>query len=295
LARCFSGCNGIQSASAVHRTRIRFFNACGADTGANFTFGRLSPQACAEGRAEDGRQRPLNSTASGVLGLAAPLKLASGLHYRTVWDLRPPAATWGAATEVRGQEHAVGATGSFGGLPAVDWLFTFPRCRVVSARTGRSLRAFAGRTRFWATATPPAPPLSRSFGAQHIKTVFRSAIRRPDQWCCRLPPHEESYCLQTGLLELCEKMASDAQYEIESRSCDRTPLVGDAQSEFYPPTNRPRLQSSRLARLLSNWVQDSGAARVMRWQDRGHLFDGRFDEVRKRVGTRRCDGTSCAI
>ena len=55
-----------------------FFNGRVPDTGAN-TLGHIA-QACAEGRAEDGRSGPLNVPHMASLGLGPAIELASGLH-----------------------------------------------------------------------------------------------------------------------------------------------------------------------------------------------------------------------
>lgn len=54
----------------------RFFNGDVPDSGAN-TLAHIA-QACAEGRAEDGRSGPLNLPNLDALGLGAAARLASG-------------------------------------------------------------------------------------------------------------------------------------------------------------------------------------------------------------------------
>ena len=72
-----------------------FFNGDVPDTGAN-TLGHIA-QACAAGRADEGRSGPLQLPHLGALGIGASLDLASG--DQTLGGA-PITGTWGVATEV---------------------------------------------------------------------------------------------------------------------------------------------------------------------------------------------------
>ena len=83
-----------------------FFNAGQPDTGAN-TLGHIA-QACAEGRAEEGRSGPLRLPNLDALGLGAALRLASGLEAP------------GLGAEPKGRRDGVGPVLNIVGVGAVQ-------------------------------------------------------------------------------------------------------------------------------------------------------------------------------
>ena len=95
-----------------------FFNGALPDTGAD-TLGHIA-QACAAGRAEEGRSGPLRMPVLGGLGLGAAVRLASG-------DAAPgidaaPAGLWGAATEVSKGKDTPSGHWELAGVPVPwDW------------------------------------------------------------------------------------------------------------------------------------------------------------------------------
>ena len=93
-----------------------FFNGRVPDTGAN-TLGHIA-QACAEGRAEDGRSGPLNVPHMASLGLGPAIELASGLHIASLDGT--VSGTWGAATEISRGKDTPSGHWELAGLP-VPW------------------------------------------------------------------------------------------------------------------------------------------------------------------------------
>ena len=105
------GCGGAPDAD-------QFFNADVPDTGAN-TLAHIA-QACAEGRAEEGRTGPLLVPSLDGLGLGAAVRLASGAQVTGL--TASPTGTWGAATEVSRGKDTPSGHWELAGVPVPwDW------------------------------------------------------------------------------------------------------------------------------------------------------------------------------
>ena len=252
-----------------------FFNGRVPDTGAN-TLGHIA-QACAEGRAEDGRSGPLNVPHMASLGLGPAIELASGLHIASLDDT--VSGTWGAATEISRGKDTPSGHWELAGLPVPwEWHYfpdvskSFPPALVAQ------LAAFAGTDEILGNCHAPGTAIIEEFGAQHIKTGFPICYTSADS-VLQIAAHEESFGLQR-LLDLCENMAPIA-HEMKVGRVIARPFVGDAQSGFTRTTNRRDFAIKPPAPVLSNWVQDSGA-RVYAVGKIGDIFSMTgFDEVRK--------------
>ncbi|MEO9465215.1 phosphopentomutase [Sulfitobacter pontiacus] len=252
-----------------------FFNGRVPDTGAN-TLGHIA-QACAEGRAEDGRSGPLNVPYMASLGLGPAVELASGLHIASL-DATV-SGTWGAATEISRGKDTPSGHWELAGLPVPwEWHYfpdvskSFPPALVAQ------LAAFAGTDEILGNCHAPGTAIIEEFGAQHIKTGFPICYTSADS-VLQIAAHEESFGLQR-LLDLCENMAPIA-HEMKVGRVIARPFIGDAQSGFTRTTNRRDFAIKPPAPVLSNWVQDSGA-RVYAVGKIGDIFSMTgFDEVRK--------------
>ena len=252
-----------------------FFNGRVPDTGAN-TLGHIA-QACAEGRAADGRSGPLNVPHMASLGLGPAIELASGLHIASLDDT--VSGTWGAATEISRGKDTPSGHWELAGLPVPwEWHYfpdvskSFPPALVAQ------LAAFAGTDEILGNCHAPGTAIIEEFGAQHIKTGFPICYTSADS-VLQIAAHEESFGLQR-LLDLCENMAPIA-HEMKVGRVIARPFIGDAQSGFTRTTNRRDFAITPPAPVLSNWVQDSGA-RVYAVGKIGDIFSMTgFDEVRK--------------
>ncbi len=252
-----------------------FFNGRVPDTGAN-TLGHIA-QACAEGRAADGRSGPLNVPHMASLGLGPAIELASGLHIASLDGT--VSGTWGAATEISRGKDTPSGHWELAGLPVPwEWHYfpdvskSFPPALVAQ------LAAFAGTDEILGNCHAPGTAIIEEFGAQHIKTGFPICYTSADS-VLQIAAHEESFGLQR-LLDLCENMAPIA-HEMKVGRVIARPFVGDAQSGFTRTTNRRDFAITPPAPVLSNWVQDSGA-RVYAVGKIGDIFSMTgFDEVRK--------------
>ncbi|WP_138922756.1 phosphopentomutase [Sulfitobacter sp. BSw21498] len=252
-----------------------FFNGAVPDTGAN-TLGHIA-QACAEGRAEDGRSGPLTVPHLASLGLGRAIELASGLHIDSLDCV--PSGTWGAATEVSRGKDTPSGHWELAGLPVPwDWHYFPEVSRSFPPELVAQLAAFAGTDEILGNCHAPGTAIIEEFGAQHIKTGFPICYTSADS-VLQIAAHEESFGLQR-LLELCDKMAPIA-HEMKVGRVIARPFVGDAQSGFTRTTNRRDFAIKPPAPVLSNWVQDSGA-HVYAVGKIGDIFSmAGFDEVRK--------------
>jgi phosphopentomutase len=97
-----------------------FFNNGRPDTGAN-TLGHIA-DACAEGRADEGRSGPLHLPNLDALGLGAALNLASG-HAGPGLGATPT-GLWGAATEVSRGKDTPSGHWEIAGVP-LPWEWTY--------------------------------------------------------------------------------------------------------------------------------------------------------------------------
>lgn len=241
-----------------------FFNGDLPDTGAN-TLGHIK-EACAEGRAEEGRSGPLRVPNLDALGFSATLE-AGG------------AGPWGVAEEVSAGKDTPSGHWELAGLPVPwEWHYfpdvskSFPPALVAQ------LAAFAGTDEILGNCHAPGTAIIEEFGAQHIKTGFPICYTSADS-VLQIAAHEESFGLQR-LLDLCENMAPIA-HEMKVGRVIARPFIGDAQSGFTRTTNRRDFAIKPPAPVLSNWVQDSGA-RVYAVGKIGDIFSMTgFDEVRK--------------
>jgi hypothetical protein len=125
------GCGGAPDAAA--------FGDAGANTLAHIA------EACAAGRAEDGRSGPLRMPVLDRLGLGAAIRLASGAAAPGLGA--PPQGRWGAATEISPGKDTPSGHWELAGQPVPwDWHY-FPDTRPgLSTRTEREVRP-AGRHR----------------------------------------------------------------------------------------------------------------------------------------------------
>ena len=98
-----------------------FFNDDTPDTGSN-TLGHIA-QACAAGRAEEGRTGPLNIPTLNDMGAGAAMQLATGLDLG--WP--SPTGAYGAATQISPGKDTPSGHWELAGVPVPwDWT-TFPK------------------------------------------------------------------------------------------------------------------------------------------------------------------------
>jgi phosphopentomutase len=252
-----------------------FFNGSVPDTGSN-TLGHIA-QACAEGRAEEGRSGPLKLPNLVSLGLGAATKLASGLEVESLAG--EVTGTWGAATEVsRGKDTPSGHWELAGLVVPWEWHYFEDTSNSFSPELVAQLAALAGVDGILGNCHASGTAIIQECGAEHIETGYPICYTSADS-VLQIAAHEEYFGLDR-LIELCAKVARIA-HEMKVGRVIARPFIGDAKIGFTRTANRRDFAIELPAPVLSNWVQDAGQ-RVYAVGKIGDIFSmSGFDELRK--------------
>jgi phosphopentomutase len=252
-----------------------FFNGDLPDTGAN-TLGHIA-QACAQGRAEEGRSGPLHLPNLASLGLGAVLEDASGLKIEAFdVDLY---GTWGVATEVSRGKDTPSGHWELAGLP-VPWEWHY-FTRVESSFDADLIAqvcALAGSDGILGNCHAPGTAIIEAHGAEHMRTGRPICYTSADS-VFQIAAHEGTFGLER-LLKLCTDLAPVLHKMRVGRVIAR-PFTGDAQTGFTRTPHRRDYAIMPPAPVLSNWAQDAGHATFAVGKI-GDIFSMQgFDEVRK--------------
>ena len=264
------GCGGAPDAD-------RFFNDGVPDTGAN-TLGHIA-QACAEGRAEDGRSGPLQMPVLDGLGLGAAVTLASGLVPPGMGA--QPKGLWGAATEVSMGKDTPSGHWELAGVPVPwDWHY-FPKTDpAFPADLMAEVARLAGTEGTLGNCHASGMPILEELGAEHIRSGWPICYTSADS-VFQIAAHEESFGLDR-LLALCEALAPRLHAMKVGRVIAR-PFLG-APGAFRRTENRHDYAIAPPAPTLCDWVQDAGG-HVYGIGKIGDIFSRKgIDEVRKGSG-----------
>jgi phosphopentomutase len=252
-----------------------FFNGSVPDTGSN-TLGHIA-QACAEGRAEEGRSGPLKLPNLVSLGLGAATKLASGLEVESLAG--EVTGTWGAATEVsRGKDTPSGHWELAGLVVPWEWHYFEDTSNSFSPELVAQLATLAGVDGILGNCHASGTAIIQECGAEHIETGYPICYTSADS-VLQIAAHEDHFGLDR-LIELCAKVAPIA-HEMKVGRVIARPFTGDAETGFTRTANRRDFAIELPAPVLSNWVQDAGQ-RVYAVGKIGDIFSmSGFDELRK--------------
>ena len=230
----------------------QFFNGDVPDTGAN-TVAHIA-QACAEGRAENGRSGPLSVPNLDALGLGAAVRLASGAE--TPGLQAEPAGFWGCA-----QEHSLGKDTPSGhwelaGLPVPwDWHYfpdtipAFPDGLVRAAARAAGTEGILGNCHASGT------KIIAELGAEHMRTGWPICYTSADS-VFQIAAHEESFGLDR-LYRMCRELAP-MLHELKVGRVIARPFIGSPEKGFTRTTNRKDFAIVPPAPVLTNWAQDAG-------------------------------------
>ncbi|OWU85052.1 phosphopentomutase [Oceanicola sp. 22II-s10i] len=239
------GCGGAPDAGA-------FFNDDVPDTGAN-TLAHIA-QACAAGRAEEGRTGPLRLPNLDRLGLGAAIRLASG-------DATPgldatPQGFWGAATEVSRGKDTPSGHWELAGVPVPwDWTYfpdkekSFPPDLIAAVAQAAGTDGILGNCHASGTV------IVNDLGAEHMRTGKPICYTSADS-VFQIAAHEESFGLQR-LMELCKAIAPTLHNMRVGRVIAR-PFVGTPGTGFTRTANRKDFAVAPPALTLCDWVQGAG-------------------------------------
>ncbi|MBY6165403.1 phosphopentomutase [Pseudooceanicola nitratireducens] len=230
----------------------RFFNGDVPDTGAN-TLAHIA-QACAAGRAEQGRSGPLHLPNLDALGLGAAVRLASGAA--TPGLDAEPTGTWGAASEVSPGKDTPSGHWELAGVPVPwDWHYfpdatpAFPDDLVARVCDIAGTDGILGNCHASGTA------IIAEHGATHMRTGQPICYTSADS-VFQIAAHEETFGLEK-LLELC-KVLAPTLHEMKVGRVIARPFVGDSPDTFQRTKNRRDYAIAPPAPTLLDRVQAAG-------------------------------------
>ncbi len=230
----------------------QYFNGDVPDTGAN-TVAHIA-QACAEGRAEDGRSGPLDLPNLDVLGLGAAARLASG-------EVTPgldadPLGLWGCARERSPGKDTPSGHWELAGLPVPwDWHYFPDTTPAFPADLSRAAAEAAGADGILGDCHASGTAIIAELGGEHMRTGWPICYTSADS-VFQIAAHEDSFGLDR-LLQMCRTLAPRLHQMKVGRVIAR-PFVGSPEDGFARTTNRKDFAILPPAPVLTNWVQDAG-------------------------------------
>ena len=230
----------------------QFFNGDNPDFGAN-TLAHIA-QACADGRAEDGRSGALHLPYLDSLGLGAAVRLASGAE--TPGLNTQPTGTWGCAREHSPGKDTPSGHWELAGLPVPwDWHYfpdtvpAFPDDLSLAAAQAAGAEGILGNCHASGTA------IIAELGAEHMCTGWPICYTSADS-VFQIAAHENSFGLER-LLDMCKSLAPRL-HEMKVGRVIARPFTGSPEQGFTRTTNRKDFAILPPAPVLTNWVQDAG-------------------------------------
>jgi phosphopentomutase len=258
-----AGCGGAPDAEAF------------GDAGAN-TLGHIA-EACAAGRAEEGRSGPLRMPNLDALGLGAAIRLASESNAPGLEAA--PAGLWGAATEVSRGKDTPSGHWELAGVPVPwDWHYFPDTARSFPPELVAEVCRLAGTEGILGNRHASGTLIIEEEGAAHMRSGWPICYTSVDS-VFQIAAHEETFGLDR-LLALCEALAPRLHAMKVGRVIAR-PFTGSEAEGF---TRTPRRRDFAIAPpkpTLCDWVQGAGR-RVQAVGKIGDIFSMRgIDEVRK--------------
>ncbi len=257
------GCGGAPDAAAF------------GDDGAN-TLGHIV-QACAAGRAEQGRSGPLRVPVLDALGLGAAIRLASGIA--TPGLEAEPQGLWGAATETSRGKDTPSGHWELAGVPVPwDWTY-FPRTiPCFPPDLVRTVCSLAGTDGILGNCHAAGIPIVEELGAEHLRSGWPICYTSVDS-VFQIAAHEEAFGL-ARLYQLCADLAPHLHAMRVGRVIAR-PFIGSVVSGFQRTGNRRDFAIAPPSPTLCDWVQKAGG-RVHEVGKIADIFSGQgIDEVHK--------------
>ncbi len=210
-------------------------------------------QACADGRAENGRSGPLALPHLDSLGLSASVKLASGADMPGL--SATPGGLWGAAEEISPGKDTPSGHWELAGVPVPwDWHYfpqtepTFPPDLTAAAISAAGTGGILGNCHASGT------EIIARLGPEHIESGWPICYTSADS-VFQIAAHEESFGLER-LLTMCRALAPRLHAMKVGRVIAR-PFVG-APGNFTRTTNRRDFAIPPPAPTLCDWVQAAG-------------------------------------
>lgn len=229
-----------------------FFNDGTPDTGAN-TVGHIA-EACAEGRADDGREGALMMPNLDRLGLGMAVKLASGLIAPGLGA--EPWGAWGAATEVSKGKDTPSGHWELAGVPVpFDWTYFPDEEPAFPPEITAAICKAAGVDGILGDKHASGTVILDELGAEHMRTGLPICYTSADS-VLQIAAHEEAFGLER-LYALCEAIAPMLHERRVGRVIAR-PFLGDAETGFERTVNRRDFALAAPEPTLLDWVYDAG-------------------------------------
>lgn len=222
------------------------------DEGAN-TLAHIA-QACADGRANQGRHGPLHLPNLDALGLGRAITLASGFDAPNLGA--DPIGAWGAATEVSAGKDTPSGHWELAGLP-VPWNWTyFPKnTAAFPPDLVDDVCRLAGVDGILGNCHAAGIPIMEQHAQEHMKTGRPICYTSADS-VFQIAAHEETFGLDR-LYDLCRALAPQLHEAKVGRVIAR-PFVGAPETGFSRTTNRKDFAILPPAPTLCDWAQDAG-------------------------------------
>ncbi|SHI97385.1 phosphopentomutase [Ruegeria lacuscaerulensis ITI-1157] len=230
----------------------RFFNGEVPDTGAN-TVAHIA-QACAAGRAEDGRSGPLHLPNLDALGLGAAVRLASGADVPGLEA--EPTGLWGCAREHSPGKDTPSGHWELAGLPVPwDWHYFPDTVPAFPDDVTRAAAQAAGTEGILGNCHASGTTIIAELGAEHMRTGWPICYTSADS-VFQIAAHEETFGLER-LYQMCRTLAP-MLHEMKVGRVIARPFVGSPEQGFVRTTNRKDFAITPPAPVLTNWAQDAG-------------------------------------
>ena len=229
----------------------QYFNGNTPDTGSN-TLGHIA-EACAAGRAEDGRSGPLKMPHLDAMGLGEAVRLASGAEMPG-FDAAPT-GFWGAATEVSKGKDTPSGHWELAGVPVPwDWHY-FPNTEpAFPDEISKEVARIAGTEGILGNCHASGTLIIDRLGEEHIRTGWPICYTSVDS-VFQIAAHEDHFGLER-LLNLCKELAPMLHERRVGRVIAR-PFVGEPGS-FTRTASRRDFAARTPAPTLCDWVTDAG-------------------------------------
>ena len=230
----------------------RFFNGDVPDTGAN-TVAHIA-QACAAGRAEDGRSGPLRLPNLDARGLGAAVRLASGADVPGLEA--SPTGLWGCAREHSPGKDTPSGHWELAGLPVPwDWHYFPDTVPAFPDNVTRAAAQAAGTEGILGNCHASGTTIIAELGAEHMRTGWPICYTSADS-VFQIAAHEETFGLER-LYQMCRTLAP-MLHEMKVGRVIARPFLGSPEQGFVRTTNRKDFAITPPAPVLTNWVQDAG-------------------------------------
>ncbi|UWP99256.1 phosphopentomutase [Aliiroseovarius crassostreae] len=240
------GCGGAPDADKF------FNNKTVPDTGSN-TLAHIA-QACAQGRAEEGRSGPLKMPHLDALGLSAAVKLASGEEMPGFDAV--PAGLWGAAEEISPGKDTPSGHWEIAGVPVPwDWGY-FPDTQpCFPQEITDEICRLAGVDGVLGNKHASGTAVLDELGEEHLRTGWPIVYTSVDS-VLQIAAHEELFGLDR-LVKLCADLAPMVHKLNVGRVIAR-PFLGDQAGVFERTANRRDFAITPPSPTLCDWVGAAG-------------------------------------